>query len=253
MKILHIDIETAPNKVYTWGLYNQNVGLDQIVEPGYTLCWAARWDDDAEVIFRSLHHHGEYSMIVKAWELINEADVVVHYNGNNFDIPTLNREFVKLGLVPPEGYHQVDLLKVVRSRFRFASNKLDFVAQQLGLGAKTAHKGMQLWNQCMAGDGRAWKTMERYNKQDVRLLRKLYKKLLPWIDKHPNHALYMDTDRPVCPNCGSKHVVKVGSQVNTRTQSYDRYRCRSCGTPIRARFTTVPKEKRKHILIQEAP
>ena len=43
MNILLIDIETAPNKVYTWGLWNQNVSLNQIDEVGYTLCWAATW------------------------------------------------------------------------------------------------------------------------------------------------------------------------------------------------------------------
>ena len=249
MKILHIDIETAPNKVYTWGLYNQNVGIDQIVEPGYTLCWAAKWDDAKDVMFSSLFHDGEVDMITNAHLLINEADVIVHYNGTKFDIPTLNREFVLHDLAPPLGYRQVDLLQTVRKRFRFVSNKLDFVAQQMGLGAKTKHKGMELWNRCMDHDEKAWSTMRRYNIQDVRLLQKLYKKVLPWIDNHPNFALYSDDERPLCTNCGSHHVVKVGIE-HLATQSYQRYRCKDCHTPLRGRHTIVPKEKRPHILTQ---
>lgn len=249
MKILHCDIETAPNKVYTWGLYNQNVGLDQIVEPGYTLCWAAKWHNDPNVMFSSINKDGEKKMAKKVYALLEEADVVVHYNGEKFDMPTLNKEFVKFGLAPPSGYQQVDLLKVARNRFRFASNKLDFVAQYLGIGKKVAHKGMSLWNEVMKGDAEAWKTMEKYNIQDVQLLEDLYMKLLPWINNHPNYNLYTEEERPVCTNCGSHHVVKAGVEA-LKTQSYQRYRCKDCGTPLRGRNTILPFAKRMTVLTQ---
>jgi len=248
MKILHLDIETAPNKVYTWGLFNQNVGLDQIVEPGYTLCWAAKWHGKKKVMFNSIQD-SEESMVKEVYDLLEETDVVVHYNGENFDMPILNKEFVKFDLTPPSGYQQVDLLKVARKRFRFASNKLDFVAQFLGLGSKTKHKGMGLWNEVMQGDERAWKTMKEYNIQDVKLLEDLYNRLLPWINNHPNHNLYNDDERPVCTNCGSSHVVKVGIE-RLQTQSYQRYRCQDCGTPLRGRHTILPKEKRMSVITQ---
>lgn len=249
MKILHIDIETAPNKVYTWGLFKQNVMIDQIVEPGYTLCWAARWDNEREVMFSSVNEDGDLVMIDRAWDLLEEADVVVHYNGTSFDMPILNREFVNFGMLPPSGYQQVDLLQVARKRFRFASNKLDFVAQYLGLGGKTQHKGMKLWNECMEGDQKAWKMMKKYNIQDVNLLAKLYKRLLPWINNHPNHALYQEGDEMVCPNCGSKHINKQGIE-HLATQSYQRYKCQDCGTNLRGRTTILSKEKRKSVITQ---
>jgi len=249
MKILHLDIETAPNKVYTWGLWNQNVGINQIVEPGYTLCWAAKWHGQREVFFNSVHQSSEKEMLQEIFDLLEEADAVVHYNGEKFDIPTLNKEFAINNMGVPQPFHQIDLLKTSRKRFRFPSNKLDYVAQAFGLGSKVKHKGMELWNQCMEGNASAWKQMERYNKQDVRLLEPLYTTLLPWIKSHPNHALFMETDRPVCPNCGSKHVVKKGTET-TKTMSYQRYKCSDCGTPIRGRTNNVSKEKRGHILTQ---
>ena len=43
MKILLLDIETAPNIVHSWGLWQQNIGLPQIVKSGYTICWSAKW------------------------------------------------------------------------------------------------------------------------------------------------------------------------------------------------------------------
>lgn len=247
MKILHLDIETAPNKAYVWGLFGQNIGLNQIVESGYTMCWAAKWEGEKEIFFSSLNQESNEDMLQKIWELLDEADAVVHYNGEKFDIPTLNKEFLLLGWEPPSPYHHIDLLKTVRKRFRFTSNKLDYVAGQLGIGAKTKHNGMDLWHQCMLGDSKAWAIMERYNKQDVRLLPKLYKKLLPWIKNHPNHSLFMETDRPVCPNCGSHHVVKKGFET-TLTMKYQRYKCTGCGLPIRGRTNISTKEEKANTL-----
>ena len=34
-RILLLDIETAPNKVYVWGMWNQNIAANQVVEDGY--------------------------------------------------------------------------------------------------------------------------------------------------------------------------------------------------------------------------
>ncbi len=42
----------------------------------------------------------------------------------------------------------------------------------------------------MNKDPAAWKVMEKYNKQDVLLLEKVYDRLLPWIKSHPNHHLF---------------------------------------------------------------
>ena len=249
MKILQIDIETAPNQVYTWGLFKQDIALNQIVEPGYTLCFAAKWLGQKEIIFESEEGGNFDRMIQRAWDLLNEADAVIHYNGKKFDIPTLNKEFMLAGLPPPDPYHQIDLYQTVKNRTKFASNKLDFVCQQLGLGGKTHHKGMQLWNDCMNNDSRAWKIMEKYNKQDVRLLEKLYNKLLPWITNHPNRGLYVDTLSPVCPNCGGTHLVKKGIET-TATQQYQRFRCKKCETPLRGRLSIVPKDKKPAILTQ---
>jgi len=232
MKVLFLDIETAPNLVYAWGLYDQDISINQVVEPGYTLCWAAKWEGKKEIMFSSIKG-GEQKMIRQMWNLLDEADVVVHYNGKKFDIPTLNREFIRLGFVPPTTYKEIDLYRVVRSQFRFTSNKLDFVSQQLGIGAKLQHKGMELWRDCMAGDKKAWKLMERYNKQDVKLLGPLYTKLQPWVKGHPNRGLWIENlDKIVCRNCGSDHVQKRGLE-RTSVVIYQRYKCMDCGANMR--------------------
>lgn len=227
MKILLLDLETAPSLVHVWGLWQQNVSINQIQQAGYTLCWSAKWFGEDGVMFDSLQHSRPADMVGSMHRLLDEADVVVHYNGKKFDIPTLNKEFLLHGLPPPAPYKQVDLLETMRNKFRFSSNKLDFVAQQLGLGEKTHHKGHELWTGCMNGNAADWAIMEEYNRNDVVLLEKLYKTLLPWIGNHPNRGLYGD-DHAVCPTCGGKHHQKRG-YAHTIHGKYQRYQCTSCG------------------------
>lgn len=191
-------------------------------------------------------------MLSEIHGLLEQADGTISYNGRKFDLPTLNKEFVKYGMNPPAPTHQIDLYAVVKKNFRFQSNKLDFVCQELGLGAKLAHKGMELWAGCMNNDPASWKTMEKYNKQDVRLLDRLYQRLLPWIGNHPNEALYGDSegtgpDRPTCPNCGS-HNVQSRGMATTRTGTYKRFQCQ-CGKWLRGRMTQVPREASQNVLV----
>jgi DNA polymerase elongation subunit (family B) len=247
MKILLLDIETAPNLVHVWGLYDQNVAINQIQAAGYVLCWAAKWYGDKEVQFDSVHQSKPLRMLKRIHKLVDQADVVVHYNGTKFDMPTLNKEFVLHKLDPPAPYRQVDLLRTARSQFRFPSNKLDYVAQALGLGNKVKHPGHSLWVQCMAKDPEAWEMMETYNKQDVALLEKVYDRLLPWIKNHPNHGVYDEPGIPVCPNCGHHHLQRRGF-ARTVANKYARYQCMNCGTWSKEPFTEFRRKDRGIIM-----
>ena len=226
MKILLLDIETAPNNVFTWGLYDQNIATNQVKETSYVLCWAAKWYGERNIMFDSVKKSSAKKMLYAMHRLLDEADIVVHYNGLKFDVPTLNKEFIVLGFAPPAPYKQVDCLKEVKRMFRFQSNKLDFVSQALGIGAKIAHEGFELWVKCMQGDAAAWRRMERYNRGDVRLLEQLYTRLRPWIEKHPNVGAFEDIMG--CPKCGSDKLQRRGYAV-TQMMKYIRYQCQSCG------------------------
>lgn len=239
MKILLLDIETAPNLVTVWGLWNQNVATNQIMDSGYVMCWSAKWVGKDEIMFSSIHKDTPQDMLLKIHGLLDEADAVVHYNGKKFDIPTLNKEFLLFDMTPPAPYKQIDLLHVARRQFKFPSNKLDYIAQALKLGKKVKHIGHELWIRCMSQDEEAWKLMEEYNKHDVVLLEKVYSKLKPWIRGHANYSIYGE-DHNVCPNCGGKHYHKRGIYY-TNTRKYQRYKCLSCGTWFRSN-KSIPLE-----------
>ena len=70
--------------------------------------------------------------------------------------------------------------------------------------------------------------MEKYNRNDVIIMEKLYDKLMPWIAIHPHHGLYLDDDEPVCRNCGSADIWKEGFAY-TQIGKYQQYSCKSCG------------------------
>jgi hypothetical protein len=252
LKTLILDIETTPNLAYVWALWDQNVGLNQIVDVGQVICFAAKWLGEKKVEFRSDYHDGHDEMIRRAYELIDEADAIVHFNGKAFDIKWLNTEFLLAGFTPPAPHKDIDLLTVCRSRFKFPSNKLQYVAQALGLGGKEDTGGFELWINCMKNDPTAWRQMKKYNMGDVELTERLYNKIRGWVKNHPSVLLYNGNndylDRPMCPDCESTHVQKRGT-YNTKVSAFQQYQCQNipeCGSWFRetlrmdhVKFTSV--------------
>lgn len=243
IKILLLDIESAPNTAHVWGLWKQNIGLNQILDSGYVLCWAAKWLGKKEIFFSSTFHDGKRTMLNKIHTLLDEADAIVHYNGTKFDIPTLNKEFILSNLAPPAPFKEIDLLKTAKARFKFPSNKLDYIAKALGFEGKVKHEGHELWIKCMNNNPESWEQMMKYNINDVILLEKVYYAILPWIKGHANYALY-NTDSMVCPNCGSTHYHKRGFQY-TASCKYQRYQCSDCSTWFKGTKNIGPKAGEK--------
>lgn len=222
-KILFFDIETTPNVVYTWGVYEENaLG---VLKDWQLLCFAYKWFGDKET--HAVGRLSEKQMVKQLWDLFNEADVIVAHNGDQFDIKKVNALFVRHGLVPPAPYKTIDTKKVAKRYFRFDSNKLDSLGRFFGIGRKLQTGGFELWEGCMKGDKKAWKTMLEYNKQDVILLEKVYIKLRPFMTNHPNLNL-LNGETASCPNCGGHKLHKRGYSI-TRTSKAQRYQCQDCG------------------------
>lgn len=230
-KICTLDIETRPATLIGFDIWNQNFSVPQIIEPVKVLSFAAKWLGKPKVEFWS-DQDGHDEMILHAWDWLDQADVLVTYNGDRFDIPHLNREFQLAGLGIPSPYKSVDLFKVAKRKFKFISNKLENITLELGLQGKLSHEGMTLWLGCMNDDPKSWATMKRYNIQDVRQTELVYLEFLPWIDNHPNYALFVDSDLPLCPRCGSSELQRRGTQI-ALTRQYQRYQCQGCGGWVR--------------------
>jgi DNA polymerase elongation subunit (family B) len=253
LKILVLDIETAPLMGYMWDVWQQNIQPAQIISEWFCFTWAAKWLFEKKVYSGRLTgkealKQNDKRIMGGVWELLNEADVVIAHNGDKFDIPRLNTRFIIHRINPPTPYQSIDTLKTVRKQFAFSHNKLDFVNQMLSLPRKQKHEGFDMWNKCFKGDEKSLKEMEKYNIQDVRILEEFYLRLRPWIKPHPNLGLFiLDEKEFRCPSCGSKELTLEGKLYYTTVNAYEQFRCK-CGAVGRKRTAAIDIKQRRHIL-----
>jgi hypothetical protein len=227
VRILAWDLETSPMLSWHWGRWQQNIRPEQTVHESRVLCFGARWVGTSKVIFKSEYDDGRLNMLETIHELLSEADAVMSWNGKRFDSKKIKTEFVREGMPPVPNYPELDLMVAVKRQFAFSSNKLDSVAQELGVGRKVSHEGFSLWLKVMEGDPKARALFKRYQAQDVNLLIDLYDRLLPWLPNHPNLALVDSIDRG-CVKCGHTEFQRRG-WAYTSASRYPRMSCKKCG------------------------
>lgn len=233
MKILLYDCESFPNVSLTWGTYKQQV--IKVVKRRMVCSIAWMWYPEGKVETLALPDIPGYdpsawnnSGLMKRFkdEVLNKADVAVAHNIDEFDDKMVNSDLFLNKLGSPTPHRTVDTLKVLHQRMRLNSNRLNDVCQELGIGKKVKHPGIEMWEGCMAGDAESWKLMRKYNAHDVKpLLSGLYEHVRPWVRNHPNMGV--DSKIPCCPSCKNP-VLTAWSWHHTQTGSYQRMFCKSC-------------------------
>jgi hypothetical protein len=235
-KILILDIETFPFTINVWNPFGDNPL--EFVNHRVVCAYSAKWHHGKHVT-KIMPDWAEYepgsrddlNLVLDLHKLLDEADVVVAHNGIKFDLAVINARFAAHKLLPPSPYKIVDTRLVAKRAFKFGSNSQDYLCQILGIGRKMDTGGYRLWQNCLAGDTAAWNKMRRYNAHDVKLLEKLYDRLLPWVQDHPSYALF--TGKTCCPKCGSAKLQSRGV-ARSVTREYQRFQCQACGGWTRA-------------------
>jgi predicted RNA-binding Zn-ribbon protein involved in translation (DUF1610 family) len=251
-KIVTLDIETFPNLVFTWGLFKQMVGVNQIVRDWSiaSICWKWMGQKQTHYVDCSADPTDDRDLLDHAWRVLDEADIVIGQNSKHFDIRKLNARFIEAGMPPPSPYKQVDTKVEAAKVAMFTSNRLEWLAAHLTDVPKDKHKafpGFDLWAECLKGNPKAWDAMRKYNPRDVIATEKLYLRLRPWIAQHPNVAILNDDGKVRCPKCGSHKVEKRGV-ATTQVGIYTRYHCNACGGWSRGRYTENTLEQRRVLL-----
>lgn len=229
-RVLYTDIETSPIVAHIWGLRDLNVGLNQIVTDPEVIGVGYSWDGKPARYTSTWDQEGlggRAFMLGFVWQLLDEADVVVHYNGDRFDVPWLYGEFAREGMTPPSPFKSIDLYKVARKNFRFPSYKLQYVSTALGLAGKHQTGGHQLWVDCINGDEKARAKMARYCKQDVNLLPQLLEKLRPWLGNQVNFALWCEQGAELaCSKCeAGDQFLRPKGTAWTQNRGFPQYLC----------------------------
>ncbi len=253
-RVLTFDIETLPLESYTWGLFDQNVGLNQIKTDWAALSIAAKWMHEDEVWYEDTQHKAtirdDKDMIAKLCTMLDEADIVVGQNVKKFDMRKIRARAMMHGLPPFKEPLVQDTMLMARSIGSFTSNKLEYLSANLTDTPKSKHSkfpGFELWLGVMQGNQEAWEEMREYNIQDVRATEQLYLKLRPWVRNHPNVAHYYKDDENRCPRCGSTNLYTNGT-IFRGVSEYHAYTCSACGGHSRSRYTLNSRNKRKSLL-----
>lgn len=251
-RIVTLDIETFPNLVFTWGLWQQNIGVNQIVRDWSvaSICWKWLGQRPTHYVDTEANPTDDSAVIKQAWQVLDEADIVIGQNSKHFDIRKLNARFIELDLPPPSPYKQIDT-KVEAARLAmFTSNRLEWLSVHLTDVPKDKHKdfpGFELWSECLKGNPKAWAAMRKYNPRDVVATEALYLRLRPYIVGHPSVSVFADDGEPRCPKCGSTKLQRRGT-YRTQVGVYPRFHCQSCGGWSKGRFDENSKEQRRVLL-----
>jgi len=236
MKVLLLDIETAPNRAYMWGMWQELRSTKFLISDWFIMCWSAKWLGDKKIMSASVHENPDYKkhpeddkrILIELQKLLNEADIVIAHNGKKFDCKKIRTRLILNDIKPSSPYTILDTLNAARAEFAFTSNRLDDLGEFLKVGRKMDTGGFDLWKDCLDGKISAWKKMVKYCKQDINLLEKVYLKIRPFIKQHPNSSTFLDAEKPMCPKCSSQNIQLQGFGYTTAGK-FQRFQCKDCG------------------------
>jgi len=95
--ILVLDIETAPMISYTWGMWDQNIGLDQLEQDWFILCWSAKDITTGKIYSQVINpvdvvNEDDSHIVKELWDLLENIDVIVGHNCVEINTPILKQD-----------------------------------------------------------------------------------------------------------------------------------------------------------------
>ena len=230
---LFFDIETSPNIGLFWEAgYKKNIDYSNIIKERAIICICYKWEDDKDVM--SLNWDAKQNdkrMLEQFVTVANSATELVGHNGDKFDLAWIRTRCLFHGIDMFPNYITIDTLKIARSKFRFNSNRLNYIADFLGIGQKIKTE-FNLWKDILLHkDKKAMEDMIKYCKKDVILLEKVFKHLNNHIPSKSHYGVLYGNYRSSCPECGADRENLLRN--NTRTTAAGvvkvQMRCKVCG------------------------
>jgi transposase-like protein len=252
-KYLFLDIETAPDIAVTFKRFKANLNQDNILQDGGTILsisWRWLGEDKAQGVALTPQEAldvNDKRLCAILYGLIEQADVVIGHNIDNFDLPCIKARLVINRFAAPKKVKTIDTLKIAR-QMRFPSNRLGSLGVILGEGDKASHSGISTWIGCLAGNQSSLDEMLVYNIEDVDLLYRVYMRLRNHDSRPLNAGLFTLDEKVMCPVCGSHEVEETGNTVYTTVNEFKEYECNDCGSRSRSRTAVSTKQKRKTLL-----
>ena len=209
--------------------YKKNIDYSNIIKERGIICICYKWEDEKEV--HSLQwdsKQSDKSMLQKFVQVANMSDEMVGHNGDRYDLTWIRTRclFHSIPMFPL--YKTIDTLKVSRSKFRFNSNRLDYIAQFLGMGKKIKTE-FSMWKDILLRkDKVAMEKMIKYCKMDVILLENIYKKLSVHIPNKTHYGVIFGQGKGTCPECGSDNLWVEKYSTSATGLKKVQYICKTC-------------------------
>lgn len=228
---LFFDIETSPNIGLFWSAgYKQRIDYDNIIKERAIICICYKWEN--EKMIHSLKwdkQQCDKKMLQEFIKVANHATEMIAHNGDKFDLAWIRTRCIHHGIPMFPQYTTIDTLKIARSKFRFNSNRLDYIGKYLGIGQKI-HTDFNLWKEIVLNNcTKSMTKMIDYCKQDVSLLEKVYRVMKMHVHNKTHYGVMFNQDRGTCKECGSDDLMANGTRITAAGTRYLRYQCRSCG------------------------
>ena len=229
-KRLFFDIETSPNIGFFWQSgYKLNIPYSKIIKERAIICICYKWADEKQVYSLSWDdNQDDREMLEKFIAVANEASELVGHNSDKFDLPWVRTRclFHRIPVFPT--YTTIDTLKHARSKFKFNSNRLDYIANYLGVGGKT-ETGFDLWkNIVLNNDKVALNKMIDYCKNDVDILEKVYNHLANYVPHKVHYGIALTDNKCSCPECGSTDMKFSQRRYTATGLARIQLQCNSC-------------------------
>ncbi len=137
----------------------------------------------------------------------------------------------------------------------FNSNKLDYLARFLGIGAKL-ETHYDLWvDVVLRKCPKSLDYMVKYNRSDVALLEKVYHALAGYCPPKTHVGVLLHNDKWSCPYCGSENVQPFQRCITASGIKQMKMHCLACGSyprisdsAHRAYAETASRKKAKAML-----
>lgn len=229
-KRLYFDIETSPNIGFFWQSgYKLNIGYQNILKERSIICICFKWEGEKEVQALTWDKkQSDKKMLQDFIKVVDTADELVGHNGDKFDLAWIRTRCLYHGIQMFPSYTTIDTLKVARSKFKFNSNRLNYIADFLGIGQKIK-TDFDLWKDiALKNDQTALAKMVKYCKMDVVLLQKVHEHLSTHILSKTHYGVIFGADRGSCPECGSDELIRHAKKVSSSGLKKIVYKCKTC-------------------------
>ena len=229
-KILFFDIETSYCQGWFWRPgYKLSIDYNQVLKESAIICLCYKYNNSSKIEYLTWKKGDDKDLCLKFASILKDVDVVCGHNSDKFDIPWFRTRLLFHGAKNIPIIQSIDTLKISRSKFKFNSNRLDYLGKFFGFGGKKDTGGIELWHKIIQNnDVSAMTKMVKYCKRDVLLLEKIYNKLEVFTAPKVHAGVLKGNNRCSCPGCGSNRTISDGNLITSLGIRKKKMNCKSC-------------------------